>query len=138
MTAKIEEIKTRKNLIGGLSVTQLESFDEDLYQRPTLIETSDFMWPFQQIVNTYGVPLYKEINPAVFTSVTFPFLFGVMFGDVFHGALLLFMGLYLCAISPKPGTVLNDAHKLRFMLLLMGLFSTYCGYIYNDFTSLPL
>lgn len=89
-------------------------------------------------MNTYGVPQYKELNPAVFTAVTFPFLFGVMFGDVFHGALLFFLGVYLCLITPKAGTTMRDIHNLRYMVLLMGLFSTYCGYIYNDFTSMPL
>ena len=34
------------------------------------------------------MPRYGEINPAVFTIVTYPFLFGVMFGDVGHGALV--------------------------------------------------
>ena len=36
----------------------------------------------QSIVNTYGVPRYREANPALFTAVTFPFLFGVMYGDI--------------------------------------------------------
>lgn len=72
----------------------------------------------------------------MFTAVTFPFLFGVMFGDVFHGAILLIVGLCLCLIKPKAH--MKDLHNLRYMVLLMGLFSTYCGYIYNDFTSIPL
>ena len=32
-----------------------------------------------------GMARYKEFNPAVFSVTTFPFLFGVMFGDIGHG-----------------------------------------------------
>jgi V-type H+-transporting ATPase subunit a len=43
--------------------------------------------------------MYKEANPAVFAIVTFPFLFGVMFGDVGHGSLLLLVGILLCLFN---------------------------------------
>ena len=50
-------------------------------------------------MDTYGVPRYKEANPALFTAVTFPFLFGVMYGDMGHGTVLLLGGLYLVALE---------------------------------------
>ena len=99
LLSKIAEIRTRKN-INGPEIRKMD--DEFDYQsgkqfvKPTFIETNAVTAPFQEIVNTYGVPLYKELNPAYFTIVTFPFLFGVMFGDVFHGAILLGFSLYLC------------------------------------------
>ena len=52
---------------------------------PTHFKMNPVIWGFQEIVNTYGVPRYKEINPGLFTIVTFPFLFGVMFADIGHG-----------------------------------------------------
>jgi V-type H+-transporting ATPase subunit a len=49
---------------------------------PTHFHTNKFTEVFQAVVNTYGVPRYREANPALFTTVTFPFLFGVMYGDM--------------------------------------------------------
>jgi V-type H+-transporting ATPase subunit a len=63
---------------------------------PTLFRLNEFSAPFHEIVNTYGIPNYKEANPTTFNMVTFPFLFGIMFGDVGHGGLLLAVGVYLC------------------------------------------
>jgi V-type H+-transporting ATPase subunit a len=58
---------------------------EKKFKPPTSILTNDMMDAYQMIINTYGVPRYREINPAVFTIASFPVLFGVMFGDVGHG-----------------------------------------------------
>ena len=63
---------------------------------PTYFEMNEFTWGFHEIVVTYGTPNYKEINPTVFNMVTFPFLFGIMFGDIGHGLLLFMLGVYLC------------------------------------------
>ena len=40
---------------------------------PTLIITNEFTDAFQQVVNTYGIPRYQEINPGYFTIITFFF-----------------------------------------------------------------
>lgn len=62
---------------------------------PTLFKLNEFTAPFQEIISTYGVPQYKEVNPAYFSIVTFPFLFGVMFGDVGHGSVFLIFAIFL-------------------------------------------
>lgn len=81
------------------------------------------------------------MNPSVFAVVTFPFLFGVMFGDMGHGGLLFVIGIILTLfdgplrrMSPAMAGVLS----LRYTLLLMGFFATFCGIIYNDFVAIPV
>jgi V-type H+-transporting ATPase subunit a len=89
------------------------------------------------VVDTYGVPSYKEVNPAYFTAVTFPFFFGVMFGDIMHGTLLFLFGIYLCFAKQKPGSLAETLSIMRYFFLLMGFFALFCGFVYNDLSSMP-
>ena len=65
------------------------------------------------------------------------------YGDVGH-ALLLFMFSAALVIWEKPlgkrklNELVGMAFAGRYMLLLMGFFSIYCGIVYNDMFSLPL
>jgi vacuolar-type H+-ATPase subunit I/STV1 len=46
-------------------------------------------------VNTYGVPRYREANPALFTAATFPFFFGVIIQGYLIVMLMTFdMGMF--------------------------------------------
>ena len=83
--------------------------------------------------------MYKEINPAVFAMVTFPFLFGVMFGDIGHGGLWLITGILMCLFNDQiQRTALAAAGQIRYLILLMGIFACYNGFIYNEFFAIPL
>lgn len=98
-----------------------------------MFRTTEFSNIWQLIVDTYGVPTYKEANPVIISFVTFPFLFGMMFGDMGHGSILCCVGIYLTMKGDNEG-----AGMLRYILLLMGIFAVYCGLIYNEFFALPL
>lgn len=97
-----------------------------------------FISAFQGIVDAYGTSRYKEINPAIPTIVTFPFMFSIMFGDIGHGLILFIISLVLVLNSKKiykhtlDNEILAMAYSGRFILLMMGLFSIYIGLLYND------
>lgn len=91
-------------------------------------------------MDTYGVPQYKEANPAVLTMATFPFFFGVMFGDMGHGSILAAFGLFLVFNyeTLKKNKVMKAIAQQRYLLMLMGFMATYCGMIYNDFFAIQV
>lgn len=101
---------------------------------PTNFKTKNFFDAFQSIVDTYGIARYKEGNPGLFTAITFPFLFGCMFGDIFHGFGVLVFALFLCF---KPEWFSRQFVAIKYLFLFMGIFAFWCGFIYNDFISLP-
>jgi len=111
---------------------------------PTHFVTNKFTYAYQEFVNTYGIPRYREANPALFTAATFPFLFGVMYGDIGHGLFLFLNGLALVwnekkvEEGPKQDEMSAGLHTARYMLAMMGFFAVYAGLIYNDCFSLGI
>ncbi|KAL0384047.1 UNVERIFIED_CONTAM: V-type proton ATPase subunit a3 [Sesamum radiatum] len=127
------------------SNSQVDSIFQVLRTRempPTYFRTNKFTSAFQEIVDAYGVAKYQEANPGVFTIVTFPFLFAVMFGDWGHGICLLLATLYFIIrekklSSQKLGDIMEMTFGGRYVIMLMALFSIYTGLIYNEFFSMP-
>ena len=106
---------------------------------PTYFRTNEVTATFQLITDTYGVPDYKEVNPSLFGIVTFPFLFGVMFGDIGHGFILFLAGFMMCYFADRlKASPIGEHAGMRYMVLMMGFFATFNGICYNDFMSIPI
>ena len=120
----------------------LTEFDQnDKAKPPTYLKLNDFTYPFQMIISEYGIPRYREINPGLFSIISFPFMFGVMFGDIGHGLLLSLLGIYLVLKSDEILRLypsMKTLVKVRYLFLFLGMFAFYNGWIYDDFFSMPL
>eukprot|EP01089_Gocevia_fonbrunei_P016033 TRINITY_DN4881_c0_g1_i4.p1 TRINITY_DN4881_c0_g1~~TRINITY_DN4881_c0_g1_i4.p1 ORF type:complete len:520 (-),score=104.41 TRINITY_DN4881_c0_g1_i4:68-1627(-) len=142
-TNDVQDALKRANKRSGSSVPSILNVVPSKEEPPTYFKTNKFTQSFQDIVASYGIARYQEVNPAPFTIVTFPFLFGVMFGDAGHGFLLLLFSGYLVWNEKSLGaTRLNEMVKTcfdgRYVLLLMSVASIYCGFLYNEIFGVPM
>ncbi|XP_051139489.1 V-type proton ATPase subunit a2-like isoform X2 [Andrographis paniculata] len=139
---QIQNVLNRATVDSNSPVGAIFHVLETKDQPPTYFCTNKFTSAFQEIVDAYGVANYREANPGVYTIVTFPFLFAVMFGDWGHGICLFLATLYFILWEKKLsrqklGDIMEMAFGGRYVIMLMAVFSIYTGLIYNEFFSVP-
>src|SRR5215207_1048033 len=88
---------------------------------PVALRNPGFLNPFELLVNTYSRPRYEEIDPTALIAVTFPLLYGAMFGDVGHGLVLAALGWFLSRRSSLGG-----------LLVACGLSGMIFGFLYGS------
>ncbi|KAG4967031.1 hypothetical protein JHK87_032682 [Glycine soja] len=160
-TKQIQDALQRAALDSNSQVNAIFQVLQTRELPPTYFRTNKFTSSFQGIIDSYGISAtfilfarscvwykfalvakYQEANPTVYTVVTFPFLFAVMFGDWGHGICLLLAALYFIIREKKLSSQkLDDITEMtfggRYVILLMAIFSIYTGFIYNEFFSVP-
>lgn len=99
--------------------------DHDAYfgDPPTKLNNPKLFKPFEMFVQMYGLPAHNEMDPTMFVGLTYSFIFGVMFGDVGQGLLLLIGGALIYHFKKAP---------LAGIIATAGVFSTIFGFMFGS------
>jgi len=122
LNEKVHSILGEKAIVTEVKATEVE-------KTPTKVEHNRFVRPFEEITKLYGLPHYGEIDPTPIMAITFPILFGLMFGDMGHGLVLLLGGLTVGLLIKKNQGIKNMAY----ILAMCGLAATVAGALFGEF-----
>lgn len=91
------EVDRLKRLVGDTlrSAVPVGTRGPDDPYIPTLLVNPRVVALFEDFTVQRGIPKYNEIDPTPLVALVFPLFFGLMFGDVGHGLVLLGVGSYL-------------------------------------------
>ncbi|XP_063634486.1 V-type proton ATPase 116 kDa subunit a 1-like [Cydia splendana] len=140
-TADLDQVQAVLDKSGEKLATSVPCFMSKLTTietPPTFHRTNRFTYGFQALISAYGDSTYRELNPGLYTIITFPFLFSLMFGDMGHGTIMLAAAVWMLVNEKKfmaersDSEIWNIFFGGRYIMLLMSCFSIYAGFVYND------
>ncbi len=121
-----EAKKLQKETDDDVNVVCIVSDDVDDHKTkpPTKLKNFKLLKPFEMFVKMYGLPAYNELDPTLFLTITYAFVFGIMFGDLGQG-LCLFLG----------GGILYKMKKMDLagIVCAAGFFSCVFGALFGSF-----
>jgi vacuolar-type H+-ATPase subunit I/STV1 len=107
-----------------------ESWDSFQEETPTMMSHNPIFRPFETLTKMYGTPSYSEIDPTIFLFFTFPLLFGIMFGDIGHGFVLVLSGIIGAILFRKRG---GGIYNFSWIIFWCGCWAMLGGLLYGEF-----
>lgn len=86
--------------------------------------------PFELLVKIMGMPSNSEIDPTPLAAITFVLMFGLMFGDVGQGLVLMLGGLIMKKYGRKK--MKEELKQAGGILIACGLSAAVCGLLYGS------
>ncbi|MDR2797707.1 MAG: V-type ATP synthase subunit I [Treponema sp.] len=93
LVAELEQLTDGRIAVRAYDPDEIATVKEGKEKVPVLLKHGAFVKSFERVVFSYGAPLYGTIDPTPFVAVFFTILFGIMFGDVGQGFVLLLLGI---------------------------------------------
>ena len=95
---------------------------EEFESVPSLLNKTWLLNPFQSLVKNFGTPGYREVDPSGLFAFSYILMFGMMFGDIGHGLVILLGSLLFYKRFPAVAIV----------GVLAGLSSIIFGFVYGS------
>ena len=118
-----EKFITDLKKIGSVNIVTDDPSANSTSSPPVVLKNFFLFRPFQNFVEMYGLPSYNEIDPTPLVAITYCTFFGIMFGDIGQGALLVLIGLFMWYVKRM---------WLGKIVSVIGVFSVGMGFFYGN------
>jgi V/A-type H+-transporting ATPase subunit I len=119
----VHDVKKTFESFNDLELEVNEADSDKRIKPPTKLKNGWFSKPFGMFVEMYGIPGYHDMDPTPFVAWSYAILFGLMFGDLGQGFVLMLLGLYM---AKKKGSILGSIG------VRIGLSSMVFGFLYGS------
>ena len=123
---ELEQLTEGRIAVRSYDPEELDRVKEGKEKVPVSLKHSAFVKGFEGVVFSYGAPLYGTIDPTPLVAFFFTILFGIMFGDLGQGLILLLLGILT---SKRGAAFLSRFRKYSTPLVAVGISSMVMGFL---------
>ncbi|MCL2318872.1 MAG: V-type ATP synthase subunit I, partial [Treponema sp.] len=127
---ELERITEGRIALRAFVPEEVSSVREGREKVPVSLKHGRFVKGFEPLVFSYGAPLYGTIDPTPVVAVFYTVLFGIMFGDVGQGIVLLILGFLTGKGVPA---FFRRFRKFSVPLVAVGISSLIMGFVNGEF-----
>ncbi|MCL2295093.1 MAG: ATPase V [Spirochaetes bacterium] len=117
-----------------LEWSEPKNIENNNLEIPVKMENPKLLSPFEMLVKNYAIPKYGTVDPTPIVALTYLAMFGLMFGDVGHGFVLVLIGVIGTVFTAKSEN--KGVNKICQLMIWCGgaamisgvLFGSYFGY----------
>ncbi|MDR1099556.1 MAG: V-type ATP synthase subunit I [Treponema sp.] len=125
LAGKLSELTGGRVAIHTFNPEEMPEVTAGRKKVPVSLKHGAFVRGFEGVVFSYGAPLYGTIDPSPLVAFFFTLLFGIMFGDLGQGFVLLLAGF----LTGKRGIkALKKFRKYSSPLIAVGISSMVMGF----------
>ena len=118
-----DDLKKKLEAIPGVTCTLENAKTTGAAEPPTKLKNPGFLGGFEDFVKMYGLPSYNEMDPTPLVAITYFLFFGMMFGDVGQGAVIILVGALMWFLKKM---------SLGKVLMTVGVSSIIFGFFYGS------
>jgi V/A-type H+-transporting ATPase subunit I len=127
LTGEILAVSGGRAAVYAYDPDELKAVREGKEKVPVSLSHGAFVRGFEPLVFSYGAPLYGTIDPTPVVAFFYTLLFGIMFGDLGQGFVLLVLGLLIGRVQS-----LKKFRVYATPLIAVGAASMVMGFLYGE------
>ena len=118
-----------KKALGDNFILDIKEADKDDENVPIILKNNKLIDPYEEIIKTYALPKYNEIDPSFIVAIFYTIFTGFMIGDLGYGLL----GVIGTILLLKFKNLSTSSEKMVRLFLRISISACVFGAIFGSF-----
>ena len=129
--------KDIKSVLGDTYILDIKEADKDDSLVPIILKNNKLVDPYEEVVKTYSLPKYNELDPSGLVAIFYTIFTGFMIGDLGYGALATIAILLALKLKKFPESTEKNLRLFLRISISACVFGAIFGSVFGGIIQVP-